>query len=114
MYKTVLGGGCALHFRKGEARVPLKRGWSRTRMPPGSGNLALVLRSLCTDLAFTMEPTHFLRSRCEFDLFFEGTAVFVACVVARRVLLWCGFDLCFEDPTMCVVCIVARRVIFST
>ena len=35
--------GCALHFKKGGAAVPLKgSGWVRTRMPPDADNLALV------------------------------------------------------------------------
>ena len=56
-------------------------------MLPGAESLALVLRRLCADLASTMEPAHVLLSRCEFDFVLKDTAVFVARIVARRVLL---------------------------
>ena len=75
---------CALHFRKGEAGVPLTGGdWKLECFQALS--LALVLRRLCSELAFTMEPAHVLLLRCEFDFVFQDTAVFVACFVVSYI-----------------------------
>ena len=86
MYTAVRDGGLRSAFQKRRSWSAAERGWLITRMPPGADNLALVFRKLRADLASTMEPAHVLHSRCEFDFVFEDTTVFVACIVARRVL----------------------------
>ena len=85
MYAAVREGGCALHFRKGGAGVPIKGGGRELECFQAL-SLALVLRRLCADLASTMEPAHVLLSVCKFDVFFEDTAdIFVARFVVSYI-----------------------------
>ena len=66
VYTAVREGGLRSTFLKRRSWSAAKRGWLRTRMPPGADNLAPVFRRLFAEL----EPEHVLLSMCKFDLVF--------------------------------------------